>query len=48
MKQGYPINMSIIRDAFPTFKDHLMVLWRTEINLEVLIESSVAKTLKYL
>ncbi len=39
--------MNLVKEALPSFKEHLMALWRTEICLEVLIESGAAKTLKY-
>lgn len=40
--------MDLVREAMPTFREHLMTLWKTEISLELLVESSAAKTLKYL
>lgn len=40
--------MSIVKGSLSSFHDHLMVLWKTEISLEVLVESNCAKTVKYL
>ena len=40
--------MSIIKSSLSKFHDHLMVLWKTEISLEVLAGSNCAKTIKYL
>lgn len=42
------VNLNVVREEFPKIKGHLMELWRTEICLEVLIESGAAKTLKYI
>ena len=39
--------MKHVKEAFLTFKDNLMFFMRTEICLEVLIESGAGKTLKY-
>jgi hypothetical protein len=41
------VNMSLVKAAFPTFKEHLMILWKTEICHEVLLESGVGRTLKF-
>jgi hypothetical protein len=43
-----PLNMAAVKEAIPILRDHLMTFWRTEISLELLVESQVAKTLKYL
>ena len=40
--------MSIVKAQLTTFHDNLMVLYMTEISLEVLVESNCAKTVKYL
>lgn len=40
--------MSMIRDCIPTFREHLMLLFKTDICLEVLVETGCAKTVKYL
>lgn len=40
--------MSIVKGSLATLQEHLMVLWKTEISLEVLVESNCAKTVKYL
>lgn len=40
--------MSMIRDIIPTFREHLMLFFKTDICLEVLVETGCAKTLKYL
>ena len=39
--------MNVVREAVPALKEHLMILWRNEICLEVLIESGAGKTLTY-
>lgn len=44
---GGLVNMSLVRAALPTFKEHLMVLCKAEICLEVLLESGVGRTLKF-
>ena len=41
------VNMSLVHAAYPTFKDHLMVLLKAEICHEVLLESGVGRTLKF-
>lgn len=33
------IPMSAIKDALPAFKDNLMILWRTDVSLEILLET---------
>lgn len=40
-------HMSQVRAAYPSFKDHLMFLLKTEICHEVLLETGVGKTLKW-
>ena len=40
--------MSIVKGSLATLQEHLMVLWKTEISLEVLVESNCAKTVKFL
>ena len=42
------VNMSMIRDIIPTFREHLMLFFKTDICLEVLVETGCAKTVKYL
>ena len=40
-------SLNVVREAVPALKEHLMILWRNEICLEVLIESGAGKTLTY-
>ena len=40
--------MSMIKDSIPTLREHLMLLFKTDICLEVLVETGCAKTVKYL
>ena len=40
--------MTVIRDFIPAFREHLMLFFKTDICLEVLVETGCAKTVKYL
>ena len=40
--------MTVIRDCIPTFREHLMLFFKTDICLEVLVETGCAKTVKFL